>query len=212
MQTSRGLVRLLALLALALGLVGLSPRALLLAALMLLVAVMALGGSELLRVWLQRVSRLRWFFLAIFLLYLLGGMPGAVESGPAWMEAIYRVGILVVLVGAVVICLADLPAAELATGLSRVLSPLQVLGVPVAALSRRLAAALEAVVHMQSRVSELPRQASAASLDRLAEVFLAAEQYRVPQGAAEAVRKRAELQDFAVLALALLVLLGLRWL
>ncbi len=171
MRMTRAILRLAALLVLAFGLFGLTGAGLAVLALVLL-AIALFSRPELPRIWLMRVLRLKWFFAAIFILYLLGGIGS--DAGVALQEAAYRVGILVVLVGAVAICLDRLPPYELAEGLRRLLQPLSMMGVPVARFAHRLAVTLDAVNHMDLRVRALRRQQG---LDALAQICLEAEQF-----------------------------------
>ncbi len=188
LATSRALLRLFALLILAGGSFTLGPAAIAVLGSLLLVWA-ALRNRALPLLWWQRVLRLKWFFLAIFVLYLFGGLQ--LDGRPDWEQAAYRVGVLAVLVGIVAISLDGLPAQELARGLSRLLAPLARLGLSVDSFSRRLALTLDAVAHMQAEVRSLDRQGGLAAVAR---VFESAESYQ-PAAAAGAELKAPVVAD-----------------
>lgn len=198
LDSSRALLRLIALLIIAFGLVGLPPVDLLLLGGALLSWVIVLQ-RDVLKVWWLRLSRLRWFFLAIFILYLLGGPPGA--GAMAWVEAGYRVGVLVVLVGAVAVCLHDLPAAELAQGLGVGLGPLARFGLPVESFSRRLAGTLDAVARMDESVRRVAQLDRELRLRAIAQICRELESASISPGAPDLAGRRAAQRDVVLLLL-----------
>ena len=109
MSMSRALVRLISLLVVAVGLIGLAPLSLALLAgiLALWIGLLERGLTGLLA---QRIWRMRWFFLAIAILYGLGS-PLA-DPWLGWQEGAYRVAVLIVLVVTVGLCLNQLPASS----------------------------------------------------------------------------------------------------
>ena len=181
MILSRAVVRLLSLLLLSFGLIGVSLLGLACVAAVLALWVLILR-RDLLQLILQRIWRMRWFFLAIAVLYGLG--TPAMDSAQAWFEGLYRAGVLMVLVAAVALCLHDLAAAELALGLNVLLSPLAWIGVPVAVFSRRLAATLNRVEVMDEQVRDLPRGNHQVGLAAMAQLCWVVEQ---PQSTPEPV-------------------------
>ncbi len=202
---TRAVLRLLALLVLAGGSFSLAPAGVAVLGLLLL-GWAGIRNPRLPALWWRRVMMLKWFFLAIFVLYLFGGLQ--VDGRPDWEQAAYRVGVLVLLVGIVAVSLDGLPAQELAQGLGKLLSPLSRLGFAVDSFSRRLALTLDAVAHMQSQVRALDRSGGLAAV---ASVFEAAEDYQAstPSAAPVAVPVAA---DRAYLVTALAAIVALQWL
>jgi hypothetical protein len=200
MGATRATVRIIGLLVIALGLVGLSPLKLLFFG-SALFAWILIGQRELLPELKTRIARLRWFFLAIFILYLLGGThPGSVS---AWIEAGYRIGVLVILVAAVALCLHGMPPQELAAGVARGLRPLHYLGFPTDTFARRLAGTLDAVGHMDARVRAAARLDRLAALSSLANICADAERYDLGLTSNQGHVKAASRQDFLLLLLSL---------
>lgn len=203
MSMSRALARLLSLFIVAFGLFGLSGPALGVLSVLLLIGAYSLDRA-LPQLWWQRVMRLKWFFLAIFILY---GVSGYQYAGMmALSEACYRVGVLVILVGCVAIAFSRIPPAELATGLTRLLSPLARLGVPVDSFSSRLAATLDAVNHMEAEVRNIDRSRP---VDAVAAICLSAERFRMPEDDGQ-VEVDAQPSDWTLLFAAGLCMLALR--
>jgi len=144
-------------------------------ALLLLALYAALAGDHFQRL-LRGLSRLRWLFLAIFVLYL-GFTPGdpLVEQLPGLsreglFEGARRALILLDLLTAVYLLLVSTPIPLLVQGLNRGLRPLHVLGLNPAVFSLRLALALDQVGGMQARVSTL-RSGKGSALDAAAELI-----------------------------------------
>lgn len=208
-RPSAALLRLVCLLLVSLGLVTLKPEALGIFALVLLTWVLLFQRDQCALI-LQRLWRMRWFFLAIAILY---GIGTPLESVPAaWREAIYRVGILAVLVSVVSLCLHQLAAAELAHAIARLLRPLSVLGLPVEAFARRLSLSLETVKLMDAKMRELPRRDHRAALDAVVQLCLGAERWQ-PLAVSEQPRLRpAQMLDVLMLMVFLSALAGLQWL
>ena len=203
----RGDLRLCLLLALTIGIAGLEPAAL--GALLAILGLTALriGAQSLL---LGRVLRLRWFFLAIFLLYLFG--PAPVSS--AWPEAIYRVGVLVAIVSVVTLSLHELPPQELGAALARWLSPLGWLGFPVQTFARRLAGTLDAVGQMDARLRALRGRSPGAApgFGALAQLCLDAETHSLPTGTGLQPGPPVPRGELAVGTTAILMVIALQWL
>lgn len=206
MNPSRALIRLLALFVVSFGLIGLKPQALLLLAACLLLWALTLQRHNL-QVIVQRIWRMRWFFLAIGILYGLGG-PAA-DSGAAWLQAAYRVGVLIVLVCTVSLCLNDLAATELAAGIVSLLRPLRTLGVSVDVFARRLAMSLHSVELMDNQLRNMPRGNHKQALDSVAQVCWTAENWQ-PQAQVESSHTAASRRDIGVCLGLLLLLLALR--
>ncbi len=206
MTLSRALVRLLSLLVVAIGLVGLAPLGV--AAVALALALWVLGVQrDLLGLLGQRIWRMRWFFLAIAILYGLGAPLADPLSG--WLQGAYRVAILIVLVTTVAVCLHHLPPRELSDGLARLLMPLSLLGLPVATFARRMAATLDAVNDMSERVRALPKGRSA--LLAVARICDQAEVYEidVSEGVVSTSPARS---DVVFLVSAIMLIAVLQWL
>lgn len=204
MTMSRALVRLFSLLAVAVGLIGLAPSAIVLLATVLAVWII-LMERDLIAQLGQRIWRMRWFFLAIAILYGLGSPLADPWSG--WLEGAYRVAILIVLVITVAVCLHRLPAHELADGIATLLAPLRYLRIPVDTFARRTAATLDAVNDMSERVRALPRGRSA--LGGVAQICEQAERYTVLENL-QLERPAPAPRDLAFLALMLVLLVMLR--
>ncbi len=124
---------------------------------------------------LRGLSRLRWLFLAIFVLYL-GFTPGdpVYEQLPGLSregmhEGARRSLVLLDLLTAVYLLLVSTPIPALVQGLNRGLRPLRAVGVDPTAFSLRLALALDQVGGMQERVNAL-RSKKASLLDAAAEL------------------------------------------
>lgn len=183
MNPSRALIRLLALFAVSFGLIGLSPCGLGLLAVFVLLWGLTLQRHTL-PVMAQRIWRMRWFFLAIGILYGLGG-PAA-DQLHSWAMAAYRVGVLIVLVCTVSLCLNDLAADELAAGIISLLRPLRVLGVPVEAFARRLAMSLNSVKLMDDELRKLPKANHKQALDSVAQLCWSAENWQPQQNSSAA--------------------------
>lgn len=206
MSMSRALVRLISLLVVAVGLIGLAPLSLALLAgiLALWIGLLERGLTGLLA---QRIWRMRWFFLAIAILYGLGS-PLA-DPWLGWQEGAYRVAVLIVLVVTVGLCLNQLPARELSDGIASLLRPLKIAGLPVEVFARRTAATLDAVNEMSERVRSLPRGRSA--LNAVAQICEQAERYQAnaqPDHAAAAPTAR----DWAFFVLMVVSVGVLQWL
>lgn len=205
MTLSRALVRLLSLLVVAIGLVGLAPMGVAAVALALGLWVVLLQ-RDLIGMLGQRIWRMRWFFLAIAILYGLGSPLADPLSG--WLQGAHRVAVLIVLVTTVAVCLHRLPPRELSDGLARLLGPLSFLGLPVATFARRMAATLDAVNDMTERVRALPRGRSA--LLAVARICDQAEDYEidVTEGVVSAPPAR---RDVAFLIVAVSLIAVLQW-
>ena len=154
----------------------------------------------------QRIWRMRWFFLAIAILYGLGSPLADPLSG--WLQGAYRVAVLIVLVTTVAVCLHHLPPRELSDGLARLLMPLGLLGIPVTAFARRMAATLDAVNDMSERVRALPRGRSA--LLAVARICDQAESYDINVTEGEVSTSPARL-DVLFLMFALILIAVLQW-
>ncbi len=205
MKPSRAVLRLLALLLVSFGLLDLSPTGLGLLALYL-AAWAVLFQAHNLGLLAQRIWRMRWFFLAIGILYGLGTPEQ--DAWQAWSAAAYRVGVLVILVTTVGLCLADLQAEELADGLITLLRPLAVLGLPIEVFARRLAMSLNSVALMDEKLRALRQGERREMLGAIANVCLAAEAWQ-PQAEGAVARQASEWTDFALLLCILGFLLGL---
>lgn len=204
---SRAGLRLALLLVVAVGVVGLSRPALLVFAGLLLLWLLTVQRAVLGEV-VQRVLRLRWFLLAIFVLYLFGQPGQTVLQGLP--EALYRVGILVVLVTNVSLCLHRLPPQELGSALTAALAPLGRLGLPSAAFSRRLAGTLDAVGKMDQRLRALRAAEARPGLASVAGVFVDAESHRLEAQDAAVTGPVASGREWLLLLLVLAILLLLR--
>ncbi|HEY0974066.1 MAG TPA: hypothetical protein VGE57_06195 [Solimonas sp.] len=152
------LIRILCLLVLAAMLPALSLPLLALLAL-LLVAAQAWAGS--LPRLLQGVLRLRWLFLAIFVLYLgftpgdpwLASLPGLSREG--LYEGARRALVLFDLLAAVYLLLALTRLEALVQGLVQLLYPLRVFGFDPTVFARRLALAMDRVGALQAQVAAI---------------------------------------------------------
>ncbi len=206
MTMSRAVVRLLSLLLVAVGLIGLTPMGLLVLGVSLCLWVFVLE-RDLLGLLAQRIWRMRWFFLAIAILYGLGSPTADPWSG--WKEGAYRVAVLIVLVTTVARCLNNLPPRELADGIAKLLKPLQWLSMPIDTFARRVAATLDAVNDMSERVRALPKGRSA--LTAVAQVCEQAETYQIDVSG-EVVEEAPAARDIMFVFAASVVLLGAQWL
>ena len=174
------LTRLLCLCVLAATLPGLSLYALALVAALLLLAYFIIARAQLPRL-LQGLSRLRWLFLAIFVLYFgyTPGDPWSEHLPGLSREGLHEGGrralVLADLLIAVYLLLALTPLTALVQGLQRLLWPLRGLGLDTSAFARRLALALDQVAHLQDQVSAL-RRADRGMLDTAAELVRGIEQ------------------------------------
>lgn len=204
---SRSDSRLLGLLAMLLGLSGLSPLALCLYFLLMIWAAYRLQAVT--ELW-RRSLRLRWFFLAIFLLYLWG--QPTIDEQPDWAQAGYRVGVLIGLLGAVSISLWGVPASELGSSLYRALRPLVRFGFPAQSFATRLAGTLDAIGTMDSALRGLQGRGLAQAMDGLATVCLDAERHAISADT-RLVRGAVTTRTDAACLLAVgLTMLALQWL
>lgn len=157
------LTRILCLMVLAALLPGLSLLALALIAALLLLSYCLLARTQLPRL-AYGLLRLRWLFLAIFVLYVgytpgepwFERLPGLSREG--LHEGTRRALVLFDLLIAVYLLLAATPLSALVQGLNRALWPLRGLGLDTAAFARRLALALGQVGDLQDRVEGLRRE------------------------------------------------------
>ena len=205
MTLSRALVRLLSLLVVAIGLVGLAPLGVAAVGLALGLWV-ALFQRDMVGLLAQRIWRMRWFFIAIAILYGLGSPLADPLSG--WLQGAYRVAVLIVLVTTVAVCLHRLPPRELSDGLARLLLPLRLLGMPVTTFARRMAATLDAVNDMSERVRALPRGRSA--LLAVARICDQAEGYEIDVAEDEVSTSPAR-RDVLFLIFAVILIAVLQW-
>lgn len=153
------LIRILCLLVLAAALpsLALTVLALVMAAL-LLVLMRSPGG---LTRWRQGLWRLKWLFLALFVLYLgytpgdplITALPGLSAEG--LHEAARRATILAILLAAVQALLAATSTPHLVEALRQLLRPLRRLGLEGDRFALRLALVLAQVGSMQARVAAL---------------------------------------------------------
>ena len=168
-------IRILCLMVLAALLPGLSLSAVSVLAWLLLGLYAWLAGDQFQRL-LRGLLRLRWLFLAIFVLYLgftpgdpvVAQLPGLSREG--MFEGARRSLILLDLLTAVYLLLVSTPIPALVQGINRGLWPLRAIGLDPAAFSLRLALALDQVGGMQARISEL-RNAKGSLLDAAAELI-----------------------------------------
>lgn len=112
----------------------------------------------------QSVWRLRWLLAAVVLVYAFLS-PG---DGFRWFDAVARGAVLVCAVVAVQLALHGLPAAELASALSRVLAPLTRVGIRSERFAHRLALTLDAVPEVQALIARTPAPQSGRPWERLA--------------------------------------------
>lgn len=123
--------------------------------------------------WTKGLYRLKWLFLSITILYCWF-TPGVSIPGPDWLPfpinlpsyagleiALARSLVLVVLYGAVLLCLYPLQPEEVVAGLRWLCRPLAIIGLPVDLFSARVAATLTAIQQIQASLkkSALPMQA-----------------------------------------------------
>ncbi|MGJ8668658.1 MAG: hypothetical protein ACSHXK_04130 [Oceanococcus sp.] len=203
MRPSRALLRLLALLTVCFGVIGLSPLGISIVALCIAAWVLLLQ-RPLVNQLVQRIWRMRWFFLAIGILYGLGSPVE--EKWLALEQGFYRVGVLIVLVSSVGLCLSGLASQELAHGLVRLLRPLSYLKLPIASFARRLALALSSVDLMDQKIRSMPRKDRHQALNSVAQVCWAAENWLPLESPVESAERPAEVIDVSLfLFLAVLV-------
>lgn len=115
---------------------------------------------------LAAVARIRWLLLAVAILFLF------FEPGP-WtidraLEALSRCAVLVCAVAAVRVALHGLTPEAMVDGLTRVMSPLRLAGLPTDAFASRLTLTLEAMPRVQALLAATPAPASGSPLERLA--------------------------------------------
>lgn len=194
---SAAFLRLVCLFAVSIGLIGLQPTSLIVFSLALFGWVL-LGRRSLLGLILQRIWRMRWFFLAIGLLYGLGGAEHQLDA-LAWHEGLYRVLILICLVALVSLCLDDQDSADTAAALAQLLRPLRLIRFPVETFSRRLALSLRTVQWMDQEMQQLRRNERIQLLSGLARLCLDAESDRSQDCASEPQFTAATMHDCAML-------------
>lgn len=168
------LIRILCLLALAASLPAQGLPVLCVLLSLLLLAFLRIPGA--LRRWALGLVRLKWLFLALFVLYL-GYTPGE----PLWpalpglsaeglVEGARRAAVLAILLAAVQALLAVTPTPELVEALRQLLWPLKGIGIDGDRFALRLALVLAGVAAMQQRLGEL-RSAGGPPLDAAAAVI-----------------------------------------
>ncbi len=122
--------------------------------------------------WL-RISRLRWLFAAIAVLYV-GFTPGTPVFGPVSLEGLLegsqRVLVLMTLVVAVVLVLHNYSAGQLASALLGLLRPLALLRLPVESAARRIAVTLDRVTEVEQLVKSQRRTGELMPARRLADI------------------------------------------
>ena len=128
----------------------------------LLFTVAACWANQTVGHWLTATIRLKWLFFSILVLYgwFTPGLPvfdvAAVNmpTREGLSQALFRVLLLAALVAAVMWLVKPLSANVLSQALSRLLRPLQLIGIDVDRLSKRLAMTLAAVSGIQSLLSQ----------------------------------------------------------
>lgn len=128
----------------------------------LLFTVAACWANQTAGHWLTATVRLKWLFISIVVLYgwFTPGLPlldlAAVNmpTREGISQALFRVLLLAALVAAVMWLVKPLSANVLSQALSRLLRPLQLVGIDVNLLSIRLAMTLAAVSGIQSLLAQ----------------------------------------------------------
>ncbi|MDD9892982.1 MAG: hypothetical protein OXT49_05675 [Gammaproteobacteria bacterium] len=166
-----------------------------------------------LSIWFQSVMRLKWLFISIALLYgwFTPGLPVVevvsvnMPTREGLLLAAARALVLIVLVGAVTWLVKPLPANLLANSLSKLLSPLQHLGINIQRFSDRLAYTLALVANLQKRLSGQREQGWLASSGEVIRSIEAGELVAENDAAEVSSAREFGLADLLVLVSVLLV-------